>query len=221
MKSFAILILAVVPVAAPGADYPPNKKFANSLGMPLIRIEPGHFTMGSHDLPPTTRAEWEERDWDESPAHKVRITSPFYAAATEVTNAQYEVFDPAHKKLRGVRLAGNLVTSADDEPVVAVSWHEANAFCKWLSKKEGRIYRLPSEAEWEYACRAGSADRFCFGNDERRLADYAWFARNSKKQASAVAGRKPNAWGLYDMHGNVQEWCLDWHGPYEIGRAHV
>ena len=108
----------------------------------LVPIEAGEFVMGEGDGPPRTREEWKSRDWDESPSHKVRITKGFSMGATEVTNAQYRAFDPAHK-------------GADDDPVTRVTWAEAVAYCDWLSKKEGKPYRLPSEAEWEYACRAG------------------------------------------------------------------
>ena len=195
-------------------ELPDGKKIKNSLGMTLVRIDAGEFIMGEGTESPKSRDQWEERDWDESPAHQVKISEPYFLSTCEVTNAQYERFDSAHKKLRGLHLGGSRVTSADDEPVTAVSWYQATEFCKWLSEKEGRTYRLPSEAEWEYAARVGSKGRFCFDDDHSELAEYAWFADNSKNQASAVASKKPNDWGLYDMHGNVEEWCLDWHGPY-------
>ncbi len=196
------------------AKAPPGDKITNSLGMTLVRIKAGEFTMGEGEEPPKSREEWDQRDWDESPAHRVSIGEPYFLSTCEVTNAQYEQFDSAHKELRGVYLGGSRVTLTDDSPVTAVSWHQATAFCQWLSEKEGRTYRLPSEAEWEYAARAGSDSRFCFGDDESKLAEYAWFAPNSQNHASAVAGKKPNDWGLHDMHGNVEEWCLDWHGAY-------
>jgi sulfatase modifying factor 1 len=129
----------------------------------LVPVEPGEFVMGEGDGPPRTREEWKTRDWDESPAHKVKITKAFSIGATEVTNAQFRAFDPEHK-------------GADAEPVTRVTWAQAVAYCDWLSKKEGKPYRLPTEAEWEYACRAGQP-----------------------------IGKK------------VEEWCLDWYGPYEAG----
>ena len=104
-------------------------------------------------------------------------------------------------------------------PVEQVSWEDAVEFCKKLSdlpeeKKAGRVYRLPTESEWEYACRAGTTTGYCFGDDESRLAEYAWFYRNSNSQTHPVGEKKSNPLGLYDMHGNVWEWYSDWYGNY-------
>ena len=99
-------------------------------------------------------------------------------------------------------------------PVEQVSWNEAVAFCGKLSEQEGVEYRLPTEAEWEYACRAGTTTAYSFGNDASGLGEYAWHDGNSGNTTHPVGGLKPNAWGLYDMHGNVYEWCQDWHAPY-------
>jgi formylglycine-generating enzyme required for sulfatase activity len=180
---------------------------ANSLGMNMVRIEPGSFTMGSEDA-----------DWDERPAHTVTISRPFFLGATEVTNAQYEQFDPQHKQLRG-KLG---LSREDDEAVVFVSWHDAVNFCRWLSEKEGKPYRLPTEAEWEYACRAGTATAFYTGETLpdafHKNVGISWFPgrKNETDVVPLHVGRTPaNPWGLYDMHGNVEEWCLDWYGPYE------
>jgi hypothetical protein len=102
---------------------------------------------------------------------------------------------------------------SDDQPVVCVSWNDAKAFCDWLSQREGRQYALPTEAQWEYACRAGSGTRFFFGDDERELAKYAWYHHDdSELKPHAVGKKKPNAWGLFDMHGNVWQWTADWYG---------
>jgi sulfatase modifying factor 1 len=208
------LLISIV-TAAPAENPVRDKEITNSIGMKLVRIEPGTFMMGAGDAPPKTREEWDRRDWDESPAHPVKISRPFYLGVTEVTNAQFEQFDPEHKKLRGK----HGTSSQDNDPVVMVTWQQAVDFCNWLSKKEGKPYRLPTEAEWEYACRAGTTTPYHTG--EKLTPEQANFglSPDGKKRISAVAvGSYPaNAWGLHDMHGNVAEWCLDWYGPYERG----
>jgi formylglycine-generating enzyme required for sulfatase activity len=143
---------------------------------------------------------------DEMPVRWVEIREAYWLAETEVTNAQYERFDPAHERSQ--------YSKDDDSPVAEVSWEDAQAYCDWFSKRSGRPIRLPSEAEWENACRAGSEGEYCFGDDEKRLAEYAWFDANSERRAHAVKTRRANAWGLYDLHGNVWEWCADGYGPY-------
>lgn len=220
VKYSVFICLVLVPVVASAADLPQEKEFVNSIGIQLVKIAPGEFMMGTANQRPANEAQWKQRDWDESPAHKVKITAPLHIGACEVTNAQYEQFDPAHKKLRG--LAGTSKT--DEEPVTMVTWQQAMDFCKWLSKKEGRTYRLPTEAEWEYACRAGTTTAFHTGDaltDKR-----ANIAGTKRDRTRPVGSYDPNDWGLYDMHGNVEEWCLDWYGPYSgqeqanpVGRA--
>ncbi|MEX0704533.1 MAG: SUMF1/EgtB/PvdO family nonheme iron enzyme [Planctomycetales bacterium] len=201
-----------------------SEPVTNSLGMTLVRVEPGEFVMGSGDAPPRSQEEALERDWDEAPAHRVRISQPFLLGAHEVTNAQYEQFDPEHKMLRGK--FGN--ANEDDEPATYVTWRQAVAFCDWLSKREGKPYRLPTEAEWEFACRAGATTPFSTGEQLSAEQANLGLERDGKRKVAAVAvgSYPPNAWGLCDMHGNVAEWCLDWHGPYSaepqadpVGRA--
>jgi formylglycine-generating enzyme required for sulfatase activity len=109
-----------------------------------------------------------------------------------------------------------------ENPVEQVSWEDAVEFCRKLSelsaeKAAGNVYRLPTEAQWEYACRAGTTTQFSFGDDESDLGDYAWYRENSASKAHPVGGKQPNAWGLYDMHGNVWEWCQDWYDDYPSG----
>jgi len=188
-------------------DLPREKTYVNSLGMTLVRIEAGTFTMGS----PTGG------DFDERPVRKVTVSRPFYLGATEITNAQYEAFDPAHKELRG-KLG---FSTEDDEAVVFVSFWDAIRFCQWLSKKEGRPYRLPTEAEWEYACRAGTNTAYSTGDslpkEFHKNPVMSWYPGGEKgaAQVSLAVGKTPaNPWGLFDMHGNVEEWCTDWYAPY-------
>jgi len=203
----------------------------NSIGMKLVPIAPGSFVMGQ-DGPQSDYQiskhpdRFDEAEWDEKPVHKVTISQPFYIGATEVTLGQYRQFKPEFSKGKG----------ADDDAVSGVSWDDAVAFCEWLTKKEGKPYRLPTEAEWEYACRAGTTTLFNLGNAlpdgfhkwitdigfrDRFYADGKMppvFRANSDKAGALRVGQTPaNAWGLYDMHGNVAEWCADWYGPYEAG----
>ncbi|HET6494179.1 MAG TPA: SUMF1/EgtB/PvdO family nonheme iron enzyme [Thermoleophilia bacterium] len=164
--------------------------------MELIYVKPGRFTMGS----PASEA---GRDNDEA-QHNVTITRGFYLGRYEVTQAQYQA----------VMGANPSKWKEPNRPVEQVMWNEATEFCNRLSQRAGKQVRLPTEAEWEYACRAGSTTRFCFGDSDGGLGEYAWFSGNSGHQTHAVGGRKPNAWGLHDMHGNVWEWCADWYGNY-------
>jgi sulfatase modifying factor 1 len=225
----------------------------NSTGIALAPIPAGSFQMGQTLREKSFKNPWSVEkdtgaDWDESPVRQVKITHPFLMGVTEVTNKQFEQFDPKHHELRAKR-----PLAEDDEAVVNVSWDDAVAFCKWLSAKEGKSYRLPTEAEWEYACRAGSTTFFNTGD---RLPDgyqqiaglegFAQFFPSQKSIAAGLTGRidqlgrgdtKPgelpsyyklvkraslrvgqgpaNAWGLYGMHGNAAEWCLDWYAPYD------
>jgi len=181
-----------------------KESWQNTLGMTFRLIQPGEFMMGSppeeaHIGSVSFNARFLEF------RHSVKITKAFYIATTEVTNSQYRRFNRKHKSNLG---------NNDTQPVANVSWKDAVTFCEWLSKREGRSYRLPTEAEWEYACRAGAASAYCFGDDVKRLSEFAWFKENSGYRTHPVAKLKPNAWGLYDMHGNVWEWCADWLAPY-------
>lgn len=168
----------------------------------MIEIPAGSFYMGS---------EGKGEDYDEAPIHKVIISHPFRMGITEVTNAQYERFQPSHKSLRGK----NGVSALDDEAVVNVSYQDAADFCEWLSREEGKRYRLPTEAEWEYACRAGTYTLYNTGDGlPASMCRNQVVARDYKPMSLKVGQTPPNAFGLYDMHGNVEEWCLDWYGPY-------
>lgn len=171
--------------------------------IPLVDIPAGNFYMGS---------EGKGEDFDETPIHHVIISHAFKMGRTEVTNAQYEQFRPEHRLLRGK----DNVSKEDDEAVVNVSYQDAIDFCKWLSKKEGRTYRLPTEAEWEYACRAGTYTLYYTGDGlTQSMQRNQTIARDYKPVSLKVGVTEPNGFGLYDMHGNVEEWCLDWYGPYK------
>ena len=206
----ALVMLAVARIGW-ADELPGRKSFVNSIGLKLVRIGPGSFEMGSAT----------GGDFDERPVHKVTIARPFLMGATEVTNAQYEQIDPQHKSLRG-KLG---FSKEDDEAVVFVSWHDAVRFCEWLSQKEGRTYRLPTEAEWEYACRAGTTTPYHTGEtlpkEFHKNARVSWYPSDRGQEGEVVPLRvgqtAANTWGLHDMHGNVEEWCHDWYGPYVEG----
>lgn len=172
--------------------------------MKLTLLPAGKFLMGSPQSDPNAKS-------DERPQREVTITKPFYMGVTEVTQAQWRAVMGTEpwKGKRGEKEGGENAASS-------VIWDEATAFCAELSEKSGRTIRLPTEAHWEYACRAGSKTKFCFGDDDSKLGDYGWYTENAftlgEHYAHAVARKKPNAWDLYDMHGNVLEWCQDWYG---------
>ena len=187
-----------------GKTHVPSQEVAVDLGggvkLDLVLIPAGSFTMG-YDL-------GYDLGYDcEKPAHKVTITKPFYLGKYEVTQEQWESVmgnNPSHFK-------------GPKNPVEQVGWDDCQQFLVKLNAKtggQGGKFVLPTEAQWEYACRAGSTGSFCFGDDEKQLGEYAWYAANSGRKTHSVGEKKPNAWGLYDMHGNVWEWCEDWYGVY-------
>jgi formylglycine-generating enzyme required for sulfatase activity len=195
------------------------REFTNSLGMTMVRIERGEFLMGSttgqidlllKDFFDTKR-EWFD---DELPQHPVEVTKPFYLAAHPVAVGQYKRFVEAsgYNAGEGWRTPG--IDQGEDHPVVHVSHNDVLAFVGWLNHQEGggtRVYRLPTEAEWEYACRAGGKGLYGSGDDRRELERVAWIDKNSGGTTHAVGQKEKNRFGLYDMLGNVWEWCEDFY----------
>ncbi|PON14518.1 formylglycine-generating enzyme family protein [Candidatus Entotheonella serta] len=189
--------LSVMPAAmAQQADHPLPKTWRNSIGMEFVLIPAGTFEMGASDV---------NADSDEQPVHRVTISRAFYLSTYEVTQRQWlAVMDDNPSFFKGT-----------DMPVESLPWYDAKLFIHRLNQREKTgSYRLPTEAEWEYAARAGTQTVYSFGDDVHQLPTYAWFAGNAAKQPHAVGQHPPNSWGLYDMHGNVWEWGQDSYSPY-------
>jgi formylglycine-generating enzyme required for sulfatase activity len=185
----------------------------------MVPIPGGTFMMGSP-------ASEKGRGDDEGPQHPVTLR-PFWMGKMEVTWNEYDLFwRTIGRTGKPTFVTGKKDADAisrptkpyadetfghgrDRHPALCITHHAAMEYCRWLSALTGKIYRLPTEAEWEYACRAGTKTAYSFGDDPKQLGDYAWFADNSEDLTKVVGQKKPNPWGLYDMHGNVAEWCLD------------
>ncbi|MDP7422625.1 MAG: formylglycine-generating enzyme family protein [bacterium] len=167
------------------------EKLDTEVLLELVWIPPGEFIMGS-----------ETNHEDEKPSHTVRISRGFYMGKYEVTQAQWLA-------VMGINPSGYQTTS---RPVERISWFDCQEFVRKLSEKTGHTYRIPTEAEWEYACRAGSGGEYSFGDDVDQLKHHAWYIKNSGLKPQPGGVKEPNAWGLYDMHGNAWEWCQDWYG---------
>jgi len=193
-------------VGEPGPGGTLTLTLGKGVTLDLALISPGSFTMGA--LPPD-----QDRFLDEGPLRYVQITKPFYLGKYEVTQDQY-------KAVMG-RNPSNLLAAG--QPVEMVSWEDAVAFCTRLSAELTRTIRLPTEAEWEYACRAGTRSRFYWGEDPGQswIGDHAWYGKNSGGRPRVVGLKKPNGWGLHDMAGNVWEWCSDWYGETYAGLSGI
>ena len=201
-----LIVMIVGSLVCNGYAQQPKERITNSLGMEFVLIKPAKFMMGSPEDEPGR--------YTGERLHAVNLTNPFYLQTTEVTQAQWKAVmdqNPSSQKICG-----------DNCPVEQVSWDDAQRFIQKLNRKEGTDkYRLPTEAEWEYACRAGSTTAFANGDITELQCDrdpnldaIGWYCWNSKNRIQPVAQKKPNAWGLHDMPGNVQEWCQDWFGVY-------
>jgi formylglycine-generating enzyme required for sulfatase activity len=197
----------------------------------MVPIPGGRFTMGS----PASEASRKE---DEGPPHEVQV-APFWMGKCEVTWDEYQIFmfslDIARRKSENREPTPNdLLADAvarptkpytdmtfgmgkEGFPAICMTQLAAKKYCEWISAKTGRYYRLPTEAEWEYACRAGTTTAYSFGDDPAALGDYAWYYDNCEEKYQKVGLKKPNPWGLHDMHGNVREWCLDQYLPEAYG----
>jgi formylglycine-generating enzyme required for sulfatase activity len=193
----------------------------------MVVIPSGEFLMGSPETEPG-------RKEDEGPQRQVKVNA-FWMGQFEVTWNEFELFmypDEERKSLDSISPYSELVSitdavsrptkpyvemsfgmGKDDYPAISMTQHGANKYCQWLSAKTGHFYRLPTEAEWEYAARAGTTTAYSFGDDLSLLDEYAWYEKNSDWKYQKVGKKKPNPWGLYDMHGNVAEWCLDQYLP--------
>lgn len=211
----ALLLLALSSSpSAPAALLPSTQPadltldLGNNATIKLVLIHAGTFMMGS----PTDE---KGRSDNESPQHQVRISKPFYMAVTPLTQKQWKAV-----MVQFPTASGKFVQMNDDNAMAMISWADANDFCRRLSAKTKQTVKLPTEAQWEYACRAGSQTRYYFGDDPdlSALPDHAWFDKNiaGQQYPHRVAQKKPNAWGLYDMHGNVNQWCSDYLGAYPV-----
>jgi formylglycine-generating enzyme required for sulfatase activity len=240
----AVGLIAAIATGALAAEKLPKKytetittKDGAKLSLDMVLIPGGTFTMG-------TPAGEADRVENEGPQHKVKVDQ-FYLCSTEATlglflafyqetgTAKKDFLDVAEAAKNAEPAEGDADTITGPTPVygdmtmgyskkhaaIGLSWHNAMTVCRWLSQKTGKKYRLPTEAEWEYACRAGTTSTFGAAADEARLVDYGWFFDNADMEPHAVGSLKPNAWGLYDMQGNVCEWVQDFYEPATYKKA--
>ncbi|MBF0383245.1 MAG: formylglycine-generating enzyme family protein [Magnetococcales bacterium] len=216
-----LLLFAAITVTTPYSfaeidSYTTPKEFKNSIGMKFVLIPSGRSVIGSPDGGGDSRR-------DETPQHMVSFDKPFYLGKYEVTQQQYKLV--MNRNISKFKLFG------ETRPVENVSWYDAQKFIKKLNELEGENkYRLPTESEWEYACRAGTKTDYSFGDDEADIAQYAWYGDNkgnANGRTHDIGSKKPNPWGLYDMHGNVLEWVQDvykrtaYRGEEHRGKNHL
>jgi len=241
-RTFAHVAIAAVCVAVTmtldtgAAQNGPLKKYTETvtaksgekISFDMVLIPAGSFQMGSP-------ADEPGRKDDEGPQHEVRLDS-FYLCTTETTialfTAYYQETVSAKRDLLGMQeekkqedanvdaitgptpVYGDMTMGYNEKhPAMGMTWHNATTFCRWLSQKTGKQYRLPTEAEWEYACRAGATNAFGVTGDAEQMKDFAWYEATADNETSEIGKKKPNAWGLYDMSGNVREWVYDFYNP--------
>jgi formylglycine-generating enzyme required for sulfatase activity len=198
MRLCTVMILSAVTYGSPAKANLPDEltlDLGNHIQMQAVLIPAGTFRMGF-------QARDETHFVTDLPGRKVTISKSFYMGKYPVTQQQWQALMPTNP---------SRFSDRPRNPVDGVSWEDADEFCKKLTAKTSRPVRLPTEAEWEYACRAGTDTAFFFGNDPNALTDYAWVEANSNNTTHPVGQKKPNAWGLYDMCGNVWQWCSDWY----------
>ncbi len=206
-------------------------KTGEKMSFDMVLIPGGTFLMGSPESEPGHKE-------DEGPQHQVRLDS-FYLCTTEVTIQLFMAYyvetvtgkkdfittdeekkDDVDAVTGPTPVYGDMTMGYDEKhPAMGMTWYNAMAFCRWLSEKTGKQYRLPTEAEWEYASRAGSTSTFGVGDDPEKVKDYAWYDDNADSETSQIGKKKPNAWGLYDMSGNVREWVYDFYSPMAYKEA--
>ena len=206
LRVIIILLLLVAGInAGMGKTGPAQKKYSVDLGndtqLDMVWIHAGSFLMGSPET---------EEGWGDDKGIQTEIAlEGYWIGKYEVTQAQYMAVmgtNPSHFK-------------GDNNPVEEVNWNDAMEFCRKLSEKTGKNFILPTEAQWEYACRAGTTTAYSFGDDATQLGDYAWWGGNADTTTHPIGEKRPNKWGLYDMHGNVSEWCLSLYKPYHYSET--
>ena len=226
------VVVAAAGLSAPAPSNKDMKPYTETISgtdvtFDMVPIPGGTYVMGS----PGTEA---DRKGDEGPQHKV-IIEPFWMGKREVTWDEYDIWsfklDIQRRAILNIKpnerdAVADAITRPtapytdmtfgmghDGYPAICMTQMAAKMYCKWLSAKTGHFYRLPTEAEWEYACRAGTTTAYSFGDDPAKLGEYAWYFDNSDEQYQKVGKKNPNPWGLHDMHGNVREWVLDKYIP--------
>jgi formylglycine-generating enzyme required for sulfatase activity len=209
VKQLLVVVLTVAGWGTSLANPETTVGLPGGATMKFVWIEPGTFLMGS-------APSGADQGSDEEPRHEVTLSRGFWLGKYEVTQGQWEAVTGA------APWSGRDWVQADaSRPAVCISWTDVQAFADRLSRAGGAAYRMPTEAEWEYACRAGTTARWSFGDSQGPMADHAWYHGNAwtagLEQAQPVGRKLPNPWGLHDMHGNVYEWVQDWYGVYAAG----